>query len=121
MAVTIDGTTGITSPAIDLTTPLSEADGGTGLATGGFGFNQTWQAVTRTSGTTYTNSTGKPIVFETVQNISTAFTMTIGGVALYTFTTSASYGMKQSYIIPAGATYSFTCSSTVAGSTFELR
>ncbi len=29
MAVTIDGTTGITSPAIDLTTPLAVADGGT--------------------------------------------------------------------------------------------
>ncbi len=29
MAVTIDGTTGIVSPAIDLTTPLAVADGGT--------------------------------------------------------------------------------------------
>ncbi len=32
MAVTIDGTTGITSPAIDLTTPLAVSDGGTGQA-----------------------------------------------------------------------------------------
>jgi len=33
MPVTIDGTTGITSPAIDLTTPLVVADGGTGTNT----------------------------------------------------------------------------------------
>jgi hypothetical protein len=33
MPITLDGTTGITSPAIDLTTPLVVADGGTGLAT----------------------------------------------------------------------------------------
>ena len=33
MAVTIDGTSGITSPSIDLTTPLVVADGGTGTNT----------------------------------------------------------------------------------------
>jgi hypothetical protein len=33
MPITLDGTTGITSPAIDLTTPLVVADGGTGSAT----------------------------------------------------------------------------------------
>ena len=33
MPITLDGTTGITSPAIDLTTPLVVADGGTGTNT----------------------------------------------------------------------------------------
>jgi hypothetical protein len=33
MSITLDGTTGITSPSIDLTTPLVVADGGTGAAT----------------------------------------------------------------------------------------
>jgi hypothetical protein len=33
MSITLDGTTGITSPAIDLTTPLVVADGGTGVST----------------------------------------------------------------------------------------
>jgi len=32
MPVTIDGTTGISSPAIDVTTPVTTTDGGTGLS-----------------------------------------------------------------------------------------
>jgi len=32
MAVTIDGTTGITSPSIDVATPVTTPDGGTGLS-----------------------------------------------------------------------------------------
>lgn len=35
MAITLDGTTGITSPAIDVTTPITVADGGTGLSSVG--------------------------------------------------------------------------------------
>jgi len=31
MAITLDGTTGITAPAIDVATPVAAVDGGTGL------------------------------------------------------------------------------------------
>ena len=33
MAITLNGTTGITSPAIDVTTPITVSDGGTGATT----------------------------------------------------------------------------------------
>lgn len=52
MAVTIDGTTGITSPAIDLTTPLVVADGGTGLSSAGSNGN-----VLTSDGTNWTSTT----------------------------------------------------------------
>ena len=51
MAVTIDGTSGITSPAIDLTTPLVAADGGTGLSSVGTAGN-----VLTSNGTAWTSS-----------------------------------------------------------------
>ena len=76
-------TASTTIPVAALTGTLSATAGGTGLSspstagnvltsngsgwvsqapTGGIGDGQTWQAVTRTGGVTYTNSTGKPIM-----------------------------------------------------------
>ena len=51
MSVVIDGTTGITSPTIDLTTPLVAADGGTGLSSVGTAGN-----VLTSNGTAWTSS-----------------------------------------------------------------
>ena len=144
MSVVIDGTSGITSPNLDLTSgQLAVADGGTGVSTStgtgatvravspalttpdlgtpsalvgtnisgtanslnaGLGVNQTWQAVTRTSGTTYTNSTGKPIqITASIYGINNTLTLTIGGVILGTV--NGNYGGSLSGIIPNGATY----------------
>jgi len=52
------------------------------LAAGGFGVGQTWQSVSRSSGTTYQNTTGKPIaVSVTSAESSTAVSLSIGATA----------------------------------------
>lgn len=51
MSVIINGTTGITSPALDLTTPLPSADGGTGLSSAGTAGN-----VLTSNGTSWTSA-----------------------------------------------------------------
>lgn len=56
MPVVIDGTTGVTSPAIDLTTPLVAADGGTGLSSVGTAGN-----VLTSNGTAWTSSAPTPV------------------------------------------------------------
>jgi len=67
------------------------------------GVGQTWQNVTgsRLSGTTYANSTGKPIIVAVEDaSASNASTFTIHGVA------SVRYILGGSYVIPNGYTYS---------------
>ena len=74
------------------------------------GVGQTWQNVTgsRTSGTTYTNSTGKPIMVS-INIGSGSCVAVVGGVTL--FNISAANGntsTQNSFIVPEGATYSIT-------------
>ena len=111
-----------TSPALTgiptAPTPTT-GDNDTSIATTAFvnnsciGLGQTWQNVTRTSGTTYYNTTGKPImvgIIETaaVQNI--AYSVSINGVSVcsvtqnYTSSTDAS----SHIVIPVGASYVLT-------------
>lgn len=76
------------------------------------GVGQTWQDVTssRAAGTTYTNTTGRPIaVALKLQSAAGAWEpyMTIGGVNVQNggaATNNASYGTGY-YIVPSGATY----------------
>lgn len=90
----------------------------------GLGVGQTWQDVlsTRNVGTTYTNSTGKPIMIF-IQNSSpgsgtSASTLTINGVQLGTIASGTLnvQTMGGSILIPAGATYSvaFTGTGSIA-------
>lgn len=90
------------------------------------GVGQTWQAVTRTSGVTYTNSTGKPILLNVVTAVNntsgSGATITVDGLIVSsTLGTAAAIGMSQnvtqSVIIPNGSTYIVTGT----GSAFELR
>ena len=81
------------------------------------GVGQTWQDVTasRVSGTTYTNSTGKPILIKLVSN-STNIVLTVGGVLI-----SASANAINSEVIaivPSGSTYIATLT---INKWFELR
>lgn len=82
----------------------------------GLGVNQTWQVVTasRVLGTTYTNSTGKPIML-----IITSYGGTDNGVAISLNSGSAfNFGVANvntgnaassgSVIVPAGVTYKIT-------------
>ena len=98
------------------------ANGGTGQTTaatagaalGAIGVGQTWQNLTgsRVLATTYTNSTGRPIMINVGLNTTTANTalLTIGSLTL----AGSSYGVAATNctfvtgIIPSGSTYSVT-------------
>lgn len=83
------------------------------------GVGQTWQDVTasRAAGTTYTNSTGKPIfVMISVYNSQAAniLLVTVSGVLISAVGQSTWDNSTQaSFIVPDGATYSATSSSGV--------
>ena len=78
-----------------------------------FGFDQTVQNVTasRALGTTYTNSTGKPILISvtvSVVNNGGNTTLTVGGVAAARVDNTTQYGLDKviCYVIPPLSTYS---------------
>lgn len=97
---------------------------------GGIGIGQTWQQVTRTLGTTYTNNTGKPIMLigNAVRNAvsSVGLTCTIDGVAVpLCFNTNSDGGNEAvgSIIIPNGSNYVLSSKGEAISSytVFELR
>ena len=87
-----------------------------------YGANQTWQNVSgsRSSGVTYTNSTGRTItVGVTVLSSDAppldAINITVGGVALYDGDTGV--GSQRSFltfVVPPGQTYSVTVSASAS-------
>jgi hypothetical protein len=83
------------------------------------GVGQTWQDVTasRAVGTTYTNSTGRPIGLYAV-SASSAWGLVINGTTLVAGGTYTSQ-VVMAMTIPAGATYSLT--SGTLGKWLELR
>jgi hypothetical protein len=98
--------------------------GGQALAAyASIGYGQSWQSVTRNGGTTYYNTTGKPITLIIHLNQSGNYGIAINGVDLNAsgnITTPASCRVACSYIIPPGHSYVITI---VASSIFahELR
>ena len=85
----------------------------------GLGVNQTWQDVTgsRVAGTTYTNSTGKPIfvqVYCFMSVANTTWTITVDGQVRSGLSSTAwsvnSYNTVQA-IIPNNSTYSVSAST----------
>lgn len=102
----------------------------TSAASTGFGVGQTWQSVTRASGTTYTNSTGKPIVLlrtftVNTSNIPSFSNISIdGGAAIlfvYVFSSVGNPQATGNIIIPSGATYAVTDTNASSVTSFELR
>lgn len=107
--------------------------GGQALAAmSSLGYGQTWQVLTvgttRVAGTTYYNTTGKPIIVE----ISAASpgagaigsALVINGVTMPLNTTSSVGGGYYTYrnsIIPVGASYNFTCGTSTLTYWSELR
>jgi hypothetical protein len=71
----------------------------------GLGIGQTWQDVSgsRSLGTTYTNSTGKPIAVSWTSTSGYNPSVTVAGV---TVVTSVAYLVCAFFIVPNGATYS---------------
>lgn len=91
------------------------------------GVNQTWQDVTasRTLGTTYTNTTGKPImvIVSNTYTSGSSISLTIGGVLFYNKGTQAGVSLIASsdFIVPNGVTYSITMGNTAISKWMELR
>lgn len=94
------------------------------------GVGQTWQdfTATNTSGTPYTNSTGKPIqVNVTAQGNSTGvktITAVVDGITVdtgWTAVTATVLRGQVSFIVPSGSTYSVTFASATISNWAELR
>ena len=91
------------------------------------GYGQTWQDVTasRASGTTYYNTTGRPIAVSfgaTAVSGSPNLTVSIGGVQVINWTFPYGTANPASVIVPAGASYSATFGSgTGLAKWIELR
>ncbi|BAK73755.1 phage tail protein [Arcobacter sp. L] len=78
----------------------------------GLGISQTWQAVTKTSGVTYTNSTGNPIQLNVWKSPASSgtLTITVAGVLVaqsyyQNYGNGGVVGLFASAVIPAGARY----------------
>jgi hypothetical protein len=109
---TTSGTVGIVSG--DLGTPSAlvgtNISGTANSLNAGIGVNQTWQDVSasRAIGTTYTNSTGKPIMVAITYTNSAAATvqgLVIGGVVVYAAGSEVGNGSGFSLLVPNGLTY----------------
>ena len=99
---------------------ISAANFKTYMDTYTLGIGQTWQSVTRLNGTTYTNSTNRPIVFALNQVATNGtFNVSVAGTSVITMTNPTGSGMVFSVIIPVGATYVWTGTGT--GNFVELR
>lgn len=98
---------------------LQGAGGNALTAMSSLGYGQNWQSVTRTSGTTYYNTTGKSIVLNLRLSASSTATVVIDGFNFSSSQTSASVINHQEYIIPPNVSYVITTTGTVAAR--ELR
>lgn len=124
-------TTGGVTPGTSGNVLTSNGTTWTSVAQAGLGYGQTWQLPTRAAGTTYTNSTGRPIlisiVFSQAISGSGSCTVTIGGVIAYSssYSTAASGGNQPiaiSLIVPDTATYvAAVTGNTSIGYWAELR
>lgn len=116
MAMTISGSGGVTFPD-------STIQGAAAIGSG-----QTWQDVTgsRSGGSTYTNSTGRPIMVSvntnSTTNTVTTTTLTVAGLAVSSNGSQGGNTNGVTAIVPSGATYSVSIGSgsTLSG-WFELR
>ena len=104
-------------------TPLRTAQAIAALQTS-IGIGQTWQDVTgsRTSGTLYTNSTGKPIqvAYSLLSSSTSNLTIEVGGVTIYSLT-GVQFSQSMSFIVPNGATYRITVTNVLSAIWAELR
>lgn len=103
---------------------LIQGAGGQALtAMSSLGYGQTWQSVTRTSGVTYYNTTGKPIELALTVQPSSSASVAIGGVNLHPvggITAPASCRITSTFTIPPEQSYLISVSGGSIA-TFELR
>lgn len=103
-----NGTTATTQTAGDNSTKIATTayvD-----SSGGIGVGQTWQAVTRTSGTPYSNGTGKPISIAIISTGAATATvvLVIDGVTVCSIVEGADSNQCFTCVIPSGSTYTVT-------------
>lgn len=86
------------------------------------GVGQTWQVVSRAAGTTYYNTTGRPIQlgYSASPTINSTNQLTVNGVVVLSYSTGAAYTnvLNFSAIVPPGGSYSVTITPAIA---VELR
>lgn len=103
MAMTINGTNGLTF------------NDGSSQSASSLGYGQTWTDVTssRSSGTTYTNSTGKPILVSIWASGDSVMSFYVNGNFIGGARSSGPYlsGNGNTFVVPNGATYSVTGSN----------
>ena len=125
-AITVDASQNVA--AAGNVTVTGSLTAGTYVGVQSIGVGQTWQSVTRTSGVTYTNSTGKPIFVNVLVNVNntsgTGATITVDGVLVSTTLGAASgigmaQNVTQSAIVPNGSTYVIT--GNFSNTAVELR
>lgn len=94
----------------------------------GIGAGQSWQDVTagRTSGSTYTNNTGRPILVVIRMNfggVTGVMSLSVDGVIICDMgsTSAAGSTMTASAIVPNGKNYVINISGGIAKAVFELR
>jgi len=85
-----------------------------------FASTTAWASVSRTSGTTYTNSLSYPIMFLVTGGLNGTLTVVVNGVTVMSLTAAYSNYEFCCVIVPPGATYSYTTAVTSATGTFIL-
>ena len=88
------------------------------------GYGQTWQTVTRTSGTTYYNTTGKPITLNTQDTHGvgfTASTITVSGLLVSYANLSGNATESRVTLIGIGSSYVLSNASSLSVTNQELR
>jgi hypothetical protein len=86
------------------------------------GVGQSWVNVTgsRTSATTYTNNTGKPIMVSVSTTSTSNVSVYVSGVTIASHDTANAGPFNHSFVVPDGTTYSMTHLGTLRNWT-ELR
>ena len=134
--------TTLSANSLSLVNPLAATYGGTGLTSPGtsgnvltsngsawtstaptippsLGVGQTWtvfNSTTRAFGTTYTNSTGKPICVIVSSSNGYGLTAYVNGVAIgSTSSGNSAVALGMSWIVPNGSTYSLSSSAAWQG------
>ena len=134
--------TTLSANSLSLVNPLAATYGGTGLTSPGtsgnvltsngsawtstaptippsLGVGQTWTVFNRTTrafGTTYTNSTGKPIYVIVSSSNGYSLTAYVNGVAIgSTASGNSAVALGMSWIVPNGSTYSLSSSAAWQG------
>jgi hypothetical protein len=131
MSVSVIAKSGGSQGALQINGVDSVVFDSTGIIAGvnQLGVGQTWQNVTgsRVAGTTYYNSTSKPIfVFVSTANPQGAnYSMSaiISGITVGSqqgYSPSGNLGLNVSFVVPVGAAYSITTTGSV-GTWTELR